>query len=167
MSVAASQDLSRHVHVLGLWSGPEYDNFATVKSAWEKQTGDRVDWQGTQDLPDALDADNQAGTPPDIAVLPNLAVMQQLAKQGKLVPLDSVLDMNQVSTDYAPPWVDLGSYKRQALGDRAEQLRPGSLRRVDRSQDSLDRCLYQTVLRDVRQHRADKGLRARRYTAHP
>jgi len=115
-SATASQDLAGHVRVLGLWSGPEYDNFVTVKSAWEKDTGDTVDWQGTQDLPDALDADSQAGNPPDIAVLPNLAVMQQLAKEGKLVPLNSVLDMNQVNNDYAPPWIDLGSVNGKLYG---------------------------------------------------
>ena len=102
--------------MLGLWSGPEYDNFVSVKSAWEKDTGDTVDWQGTQDISEALDADMQAGNPPDIAVLPNLAAMQQLAKDGKLVPLNSVLDMNQVNNDYAPPWVDLGSYNGKLYG---------------------------------------------------
>ncbi|HZV26549.1 MAG TPA: ABC transporter substrate-binding protein [Acidothermaceae bacterium] len=115
-SATASQDLSRHVRVLGLWSGPEYDNFVSVKSAWEKNTDDTVDWQGTQDLPGALDADEQAGNPPDIAVLPNLAVMRQLAKAGRLVPLNSVLDMNQVNKDYAPAWIGLGSDNGKLYG---------------------------------------------------
>ena len=115
-SAIASHDLAGHVRVLGLWSGPEYDNFVTVKSVWEKSTGNTVDWQGTQDLPGALEADDQAGTPPDIAVLPNLALMQQLAKDGKLVPLNSVLDMTQVTKDYAPAWTDLGSFNGKLYG---------------------------------------------------
>ena len=80
ISATTTEGPAGHVRVLGLWSGPEYDNFDTVKSVWERSTGDTVDWQGTQDLLDALDADDRAGTPADIAVLPNLAVMQQLAK---------------------------------------------------------------------------------------
>ena len=115
-SATTSQDLAKHVRVLGLWSGPEYDSFATVKSGWEKSTGNTVDWQGTHDLPDALEADDRAGTSPDIAVLPNLALMQQLAEDGKLVPLNSVLDMNQVNTDYAPAWTNLGSYNGKLYG---------------------------------------------------
>jgi len=115
-SVTAADDVARHVRVLGLWSGPEYDNFVTVKSAWEKSTGNTVDWQATQDLPDALRADDQAGSPPDIAVLPNLALLQQLAKDGTLVPLNSVLDMNQVEKDYAPAWTNLGSYNGKLYG---------------------------------------------------
>ena len=114
--VTASDDPAGHVRVLGLWSGPEFDNFVTVKSVWERSTGNTVDWQGTHDLPAALEADDQAGTPPDIAVLPNLAVMQQLAKDGRLVPLNSVLDMNQVDKDYAPAWTNLGSYNGKLYG---------------------------------------------------
>jgi alpha-glucoside transport system substrate-binding protein len=102
--------------VLGLWSGPEYDNFVTVKSVWEKTTGDIVDWQAAQDLPGAVAADEAAGTPADIAVLPNLALMKQLAKDGKLVPLESVLDMDQVNKDYSPAWTDLGSINGKLYG---------------------------------------------------
>ena len=98
-----------HVHVLGLWSGPELNSFEAVKSAWERETGAIVDWEATNDLPGALAGDLQAGDPPDIAILPNLALMQQLADDGTLIPLDSILDMQQVARDYSPAWIDLGS----------------------------------------------------------
>lgn len=97
------------VHVLGLWSGPELDAFMKVKSAWEGQTGARVDWQGTQNLDETLTEAIRAGHEPDIAVLPNPGLLHKLAKDGSLVPLDSVLDMGKVSADYARPWLDLGS----------------------------------------------------------
>jgi alpha-glucoside transport system substrate-binding protein len=103
-----------HVRVLGLWSGPELAAFQTVASAWEDQTGAIVDWEATQDLAGALNA--QAGTPPDIGVLPNPGLMQQLAQEGRLVPLDSVMDMGQVSSDYAPTWIDLGSHHGTLYG---------------------------------------------------
>jgi alpha-glucoside transport system substrate-binding protein len=99
-----------HVSVLGLWSGPELDSFMTVKAAWEKDTGGIVDWEGTQDLSRILSTRLQAGNPPDIAILPNLGLMQQLAREEKLIPLNAFMDMNQVSKDYAPAWIDLGSY---------------------------------------------------------
>ena len=113
----ASRSLSgAHVRVLGLWSGPEFDSFVTVKSAWENATGGIVDWEATQDLPDVLDAQIRDGKPPDIAILPNLGLMQQLAKAGTLVPLTAVLDMNQVKKDYAPAWIELGSYHGNPYG---------------------------------------------------
>jgi alpha-glucoside transport system substrate-binding protein len=108
---AVAQNLNgAHVSVLGLWSGPELEPFMTVKAAWEKDTGGMVDWEGTQDLPGVLTARLQAGNPPDIAILPNPGLMQPLAKEGKLVALDAFMDMNQVKKDYAPAWIDLGSY---------------------------------------------------------
>jgi alpha-glucoside transport system substrate-binding protein len=110
-TTAASQDLNgAHVRLLGLWSGPELDSFLIVKAAWEKDTGGIVDWEGTQDLPAVLAARMQEGNPPDIAILPNPGLMQQLAKDGKLVPLNSFMDMDQVNQDYAPSWIALGSY---------------------------------------------------------
>ena len=105
-----------HVHVLGLWSGPEFDSFEAVKSAWEKETGAIVDWEGTEDLPGALADHLQGGDPPDIAILPNLALMEQLADDGKLIPLDSVLDMMEVRKDYAPAWIELGSHNGKLYG---------------------------------------------------
>jgi alpha-glucoside transport system substrate-binding protein len=104
------------VHVLGLWSGPELDNFMKVKSAWEANTGGVVAWQATQDPTAALAASAPAEGAPDIAVLPNLELMQQLAAQHKLVALDSVLDMKQVDRDYAPAWINLGSYNDKLYG---------------------------------------------------
>lgn len=116
-ATAAAQDLNgAHVRVLGLWSGPELDSFETVKAAWEKDTGGIVDWEGTQDLPGVLAARLQDGNPPDIAVLPNPGLMQQLASEGELVPLDSFMNMNQINKDYAPAWIDLGSYNGKLYG---------------------------------------------------
>ncbi len=119
-STATSSDAQAlrgaHVHVLGLWSGPEFDSFETVTSAWEQETGATVDWEATHDLAGALADDVRAGTPPDIAVLPNLALMHQLADDGTLIPLDSVLDMTDVARDYAPAWIDLGSHAGKLYG---------------------------------------------------
>jgi alpha-glucoside transport system substrate-binding protein len=100
-----------HVGVLGLWSGPELDSFRAVTAAWEQDTGGVVDWSATQDPRAALDARRAAGNPPEIAILPNLGLLRQLAADGTLVPLDSVLDMAQTHKDYPPAWIDLGSYR--------------------------------------------------------
>src|SRR5690348_14174172 len=56
------------VHVLGLWSGPEFDSFDAVRTSWESSTGRVVDWQDSQDPASDLTAAIAAGHPPDIAV---------------------------------------------------------------------------------------------------
>ena len=116
-SIAPSQALQgAHVRVLGMWSGPELDNFKVVTSAWEKATGAIVDWEATTDLPGALARHVQAGDPPAIAILPNLALMDQLADDGTLIALDSILDMPQVAKDYAPTWLELGRRRGTLYG---------------------------------------------------
>lgn len=102
--------------MLGLWSGPEFDSFTTVVSAWQKATGATVDWQGVQNPSESLPAALRSASPPDIAVLPNLALMRQLAGSHTLVPLDPVLDMSRVRGDYAPAWIDLGSVGGKLYG---------------------------------------------------
>jgi alpha-glucoside transport system substrate-binding protein len=106
----------QHVRVLGMWSGPEFDSFEAVKAAWEEETGGIVDWEWTRNLPGDLGDAVQAGEPPDVAILSSLAQMQALAADGTLVPLDSALDMTQVEQDYAPAWIDLGSYDGHLYG---------------------------------------------------
>ncbi|KQY46793.1 ABC transporter substrate-binding protein [Cellulomonas sp. Root137] len=94
-----------HVDVVGLWSGPEHDAFATVASTWEDDTGAVVDWQGSQDIARDLATRLEADDPPDLAVLPNPGLLHDLADEGALVPLDA----DQFDEDYSPAWIDLGS----------------------------------------------------------
>lgn len=115
-SAAPSGIAGAHVRVLGLWSGPELDSFVAVKSAWERETGAAVDWVPSTDIAAALAGRAAAGNGPDLAILPNLALMNQLAEAGTLVPLDGVLDAGAISRDYAPAWIDLGRHAGKLYG---------------------------------------------------
>jgi alpha-glucoside transport system substrate-binding protein len=97
------------VEVLGTWGGEELDSFNAMVAPWETQTGNIVNFTGTRDLTAILTTRVQANNPPDIAILPNPGFMNQLAKAGNLVPLNNFLDMNQINSDYAQGWVDLGT----------------------------------------------------------
>ena len=115
-TVPATAASDAAVDVLGLWSGPEFDSFDTVASAWEASTGGTVEWTGTRDLPRELAARIDAGTPPDIAILPSIGLMHELAGDGRLVALPTVIDMDSFETDYAPAWIDLGSHDGELYG---------------------------------------------------
>lgn len=97
------------VAVLGLWSGPERDAFATVAGAWEDATGATVDWTGSRALAADLAAAVAAGEPPDVAVLPNPGLLRDLVDDRALLPLDGLLDPAAVARDYAEAWTDLGT----------------------------------------------------------
>jgi alpha-glucoside transport system substrate-binding protein len=97
--------------VLNVWSGEEQDSFKAMVAPFTSQTGIKVNVESTRDLDAVLTTRIRGNNPPDIAILPNPGKMQELAGQGKLIALDSFLDMNQIKQDYAQAWLDLGSYQ--------------------------------------------------------
>jgi len=97
------------VEVLGEWGGEELDSFNAMIAPWQQQTGGTVNFTGTRDLIAILTTRIQAGNPPDIAILPNPGLMQQLANAGNLIALNTFLDMTTINQDYSKGWVDLGT----------------------------------------------------------
>lgn len=96
------------VTVMGTWGGQELEAFNKVLEPFEKATGIDVQFTGSRDLPTILTTRIQAGNPPDLALL-NPGLLVEYAKEGELVDLSQVLDMQQMRNDYAPVWHDLGT----------------------------------------------------------
>ena len=97
------------LHVLADWKGAESKRFSAVLRLFEKQTGAVVSYQAPQDgVPDELAALAAAGRLPDVAILPQPALLRQYADRGNLVPLDAAT-IAQVDRNYGPVWRDLGT----------------------------------------------------------
>jgi alpha-glucoside transport system substrate-binding protein len=99
------------IDVLTVWSSEEQDSFRAVVAPFERQTQIKVQIVSTRDQDTLLTTLLRANNPPSIAILPNPGEMQQLAAQGKLIPLDSFLDMHALRREYPQTWIELGSYK--------------------------------------------------------
>jgi alpha-glucoside transport system substrate-binding protein len=97
------------VEVLGIWGTEEQASFQAMVAPWQQETGGSVQFTGTRDLTAILTTRIQAGNPPDIAILPNPGLMQQLARAGNLKPLNTFLDMTAINQQYSKGWVDLGT----------------------------------------------------------
>lgn len=96
------------VNVLHQWvSGGEPDSFRSVVAPWEELTGGRVDDLGTRDILAIVATRVAGGNPPDIAVLAAPGTMQKFARDGRLIALDSFLNMDRIRNDYSQAWVDL------------------------------------------------------------
>ncbi len=102
--------------VLGVWGGAEREAFQDAVAPFTEKTGIGVAFEGTRDLAAVLTTRVEAGNPPDIAILPNPGQLYELAAQGKLVPLDDILDVEQIKKDYGQSWVDLASYDGKLYG---------------------------------------------------
>ncbi len=104
------------VTVMGVWGGDELAAFEAVVAGWEAQTGGTVDFESTRDLSAILRTRVAGGNPPDLAILPNPALMQEFATAGHLVSLNDVLDMSMMQADFSDAWIDLGSVDGELVG---------------------------------------------------
>ena len=96
------------VHVIHQWvSGGEPEGFRSVVAPWEELKGGRVEDLGTRDIMAIVTARLEGGDPPDMAVLAAPGTMQRFAREGKLVALDTFLDMSRIRDEYSQAWVDL------------------------------------------------------------
>jgi len=109
---AASSTLS----ILGIWTGAEAEAFQKMMAPFEAETGIKIEFTGTRDLPAVLTTRVEAGNPPDVSALPNPGQMIEFAKAGKLVDLSTFMDMDVLRSDYSPTWLDLGTYKGKFCG---------------------------------------------------
>jgi alpha-glucoside transport system substrate-binding protein len=89
------------VSVLVNWTGGDLAAFRDdVVTPFEEETGIRVDLQGSSAESQILAADSGTGSPPDVAIVPGPGELAGYAAQGRLVPLDSIVDLS----DYPGVW---------------------------------------------------------------
>jgi alpha-glucoside transport system substrate-binding protein len=101
-----SQIIGGQVSVLGSWRGEALDTFLAMVSPFEERTGVAVrvvPSPGQEELPRRI----RDGRVPDLAVLHGPAEMEMLARSGRLIPLDHILDRSVVRAEYGPGWMDL------------------------------------------------------------
>jgi ABC-type glycerol-3-phosphate transport system substrate-binding protein len=104
------------VEVAAKWTGPEQANFQRVLSAFEKQSGAKVNYASTGENTDAyLGPRIQAHQPPDIAILPQPGLLQQYADKGELKPLSAEVT-SAIDANYTPYWKELGSSGGKTYG---------------------------------------------------
>ncbi len=116
MEEEEGEEIGGTVSVLAVWGGEELDNFRAMIEPFEEETGITVEYEGTRDLNAVLTTRIEGGNPPDLAGLPGPGQMQQFAEQGHLVPLDDILDMEQMQNDYDEGFLDLATIDGNLYG---------------------------------------------------
>jgi alpha-glucoside transport system substrate-binding protein len=104
------------LEVSATWSGAEQQNFEAVLDVFEQETGATVNYTSFGDNgATTLNTQVEGGNPPDVAVVGQPALMQQLATDGALAPLGDAAAGN-VADNYAQTWVDLGTVDGELYG---------------------------------------------------
>lgn len=104
------------LNVASDWSGGEQENFEKVLAGFEEATGATVTYTSLgNNVATALGTQIEGGQPPNIALIPQPGLVQELAGDGSIVPLaDDV--MTTVSDNYAQTWIDLATIDGETYG---------------------------------------------------
>lgn len=103
------------IRIEGAFRGEEEARFQEIVKIFNEKSGYNVVYTGSPDFEVQIQVETQAGTPPDIAALPQPGTMKRFAEAGYLKPLPSEV-VAAIDANYAPVWKDLGSYKGNVYG---------------------------------------------------
>ncbi|MCX8996143.1 ABC transporter substrate-binding protein [Rhizobiaceae bacterium BDR2-2] len=98
--------------IFGPWRGDDEALFRTVLAYFSDATGIDVRYSSSENYEQQIVIDTQAGSPPDIAILPQPGLYADLAAKGFLVPLgQDVADWVKENYGAGESWVNYGTYK--------------------------------------------------------
>jgi alpha-glucoside transport system substrate-binding protein len=102
--------------VVAAWSGAEQENFEAVLQAFEDATGATVNYTSFGDNgPTYIQGQLEGGTPPNVAVIGQPALLQSLAGNGDIMPLSDEA-RSLVEENYSQSWIDLGTVEDELYG---------------------------------------------------
>ena len=97
------------IEVAAVWTDTEQENFEAVLEAFTEETGIEATFRSTgDDIAAFLGTQIEGGSPPDVAMIPQPALVQQLAGDGSIQELDENV-VSGLSENFASVWTDIGS----------------------------------------------------------
>lgn len=97
--------------VTSLWGGAEEAAFQEVLAAFEESSGIDVEYEPNRtDYQSVIRTRIQGGNPPDVAIIPGVGFLRQLAREGSIIPLaDLGIDVSEIEGQFAPGLLDYGN----------------------------------------------------------
>ncbi|MEU1074955.1 MULTISPECIES: ABC transporter substrate-binding protein [unclassified Streptomyces] len=97
------------IEVAAVWTGPEQANFVKVLKEFESRTGATVTFVPAQDpIVNFLGTKIAGGSPPDVAMLPQVGAIQQAVRKKWVKPVGPDAKA-QLAKNYSKVWQDLGA----------------------------------------------------------
>ena len=98
--------------IFGPWRGEDEALVTSVLDYFTDATGINVKYSSSENYEQQIVIDTQAGSPPNIAILPQPGLLADLASKGYLVPLgDELQSGSRTITALASPGSIYGTYK--------------------------------------------------------
>jgi alpha-glucoside transport system substrate-binding protein len=98
--------------VFGPWRGDDEKLVQSILDYFREATGADVKYSSSENYEQQIVIDTEAGSPPNIAILPQPGLLADLAAKGRLVPLTDA-DSTFIKENYGagPSWAKLGTFK--------------------------------------------------------
>ncbi|OHV85989.1 ABC transporter substrate-binding protein [Ensifer sp. LCM 4579] len=97
--------------IFGPWRGEDEALFKSVYAYFAEATGVEVKYSSSENYEQQIVIDTQAGSPPDVAILPQPGLIADLASKGYLTPLgDETKQWLLDNYSAGQSWVDLATY---------------------------------------------------------
>lgn len=114
-STQKSTETKKTIRIFGAFRGEEAARFDEIVKIFNAKTGYNVVYEGSPEFETQILVQAEAGTPPDIAALPQPGMMKNFASRGFIKPLSSNV-VSKIDQNYAKVWKDLGSYDGKVYG---------------------------------------------------
>lgn len=111
-----SANSSKTVTVLGVVVGEQQDKLEAALAPFEKKTGIKVLYEGTDAFATLLPVRIESGDAPDVAMFPQPGLMRDFAQSGQLVPISDFMELEKLKQAYSQDWLDLGKVDEQLYG---------------------------------------------------
>ncbi|TPE52254.1 ABC transporter substrate-binding protein [Amaricoccus solimangrovi] len=116
---AASHKLDgQTLTIFGPWRGDDQTLVEHMLAYFVAATGADVRYSSSENYEQQIVIDTEAGSPPDIAILPQPGLIADLARKGRLIPLgDGPRDFIENNYAAGASWVKLGTYEGPDASD--------------------------------------------------
>jgi alpha-glucoside transport system substrate-binding protein len=104
------------VTVLGVVVGEQQDKLEAALAPFEKKTGIKIIYEGTDAFATLLPVRVQSGDAPDVAMFPQPGLMRDFAQNGSLVPITKFMKLSELEKAYSQDWLNLGKVDNQLYG---------------------------------------------------
>ncbi len=112
----ANKDGDKVVKILGAFGGDEQALFEKSLVDFEKSSGIDIQYTADSDFTTTVKTKVNGGDAPDIALFPQPGGLLELAGQGKVQPIDSVLDYDTLASTLIPGFLDSSRLKGRSYG---------------------------------------------------
>lgn len=108
----AKYNLDETITMFGPWRGEDQVLVESMLAYFTAASGVKVNYSSSENYEQQIVIDTQAGSPPNVAILPQPGLIADLAAKGLIAPLGAETEA-WLGENYAAgsSWVSLGSYK--------------------------------------------------------